>query len=550
MRMTHPRPWTYLYEAGQPESLNLDALPHTVLHAFEERAARDGDAPCLHYEDRTYTHREVADLSDRMAMHLVTSGFAPGDRAAIFHQNIPQTAIAMIAIWKAGGTAVAANPMLKAKELRHHLDDSGATVLFAMRDLWNDVATSATDGSTVGHVVITAEGSVSEPSVESAPAGVTIADFEVVTARRTVPVELPGPGEIAVLTYTSGTTGPAKGAMNSHDNLIFNSTTFARWAHVTEDDVILGVAPLFHVTGLVAHIGLSLVSGAPLVLTSRFDPDVSLELIERHRVTFTIGAITVFVALARSASAGTSDVSSLTKVLSGGAAISASVIESIEQQFGFYVHSCYGLTETTSPTHAIPFGRRAPVDPESKLVSVGVPVFNTDAKIVDSEGATLGPGEVGEIVVAGPQIVPGYWNREAETRAAMHDGWFATGDIGFMDGDGWFYVVDRIKDMINASGYKVWPREVEEELLTHPGVREAAVVGVPDDYRGETVLAHVVVADGGQVTSEELIEYCRSRMAAYKYPREVVIVDELPRNAAGKVLRRELRANYGESRRV
>jgi long-chain acyl-CoA synthetase len=354
------------------------------------------------------------------------------------------------------------------------------------------------------------------------------------------PVEL-GLDDVAFMTYTSGTTGPSKGAMNTHGNVVFTSQAYRDWIEITPDDVVLGVAPLFHITGLIGHMTLSLLTPAPLVLGYRFDASVVLDLIQKYRVTFAIGSITVFVALMNEPSVKDRDVSSLTKVYTGGQAVPPSVVEEFERVVGPYIHVAYGLTESTSPSHFVPFRRRSPVDPESGALAVGVPIFNTTAAILDENDQEVKPGVVGEICLAGPQIVPGYWEKPEETAHAFRDGWFHTGDVGIMDAEGWFYVVDRKKDMINASGFKVWPREVEDVLYTHPAVREAAVVGVPDQYRGETVMAFVSLKAGQSVTAGELQAHCKAQMAAYKYPRTINFLDDLPKTVSGKILRRELR---------
>jgi long-chain acyl-CoA synthetase len=259
-------------------------------------------------------------------------------------------------------------------------------------------------------------------------------------------------------------------------------------------------------------------------------------------VTFTVGSITVFIAMMNAPTASQRDTSAFKKIVSGGAPIAPATVEAFERQFGAYIHNIYGLTETTSPSHCTPFGMRAPVDEASGALSVGVPIFNTTVRIVDENDQELPAGEVGEIVTEGPQVVPGYWNKPEETENAIPGGRLHTGDVGLMDENGWFYIVDRKKDQINAAGYKVWPREVEDVLYSHEAVREAAVVGVPDAYRGETVKAFVSLKPGAEVDTETLIAFCKERMAAYKYPRQIEFIDELPKTVSGKVLRRELRA--------
>jgi long-chain acyl-CoA synthetase len=329
--------------------------------------------------------------------------------------------------------------------------------------------------------------------------------------------------------------------MNSHGNFVFNAQTYRDWIGLTDDDVVLGVAPFFHITGMVGHVAAGLLVGMPIVMSYRFDADATLELIERHGVTFTIGSITVFIALMNAPAAGRHDLSKFTKIVSGGAPIAPATVEAYEQKMGAYIHNIYGLTETTSPSHCVPIGKRAPVDPDSGALSVGVPIFNTIVRVVDEQGNDLPVGEVGEFVTSGPEVVAGYWEKPEETEHALPGGALHTGDVGFMDQDGWFYLVDRKKDQINVSGYKVWPREVEDVLYGHSAVREAAVVGTPDEYRGETVKAFVSLKPGESVTDDALIAFCKERMAAYKYPRQVAFVEELPKTASGKILRRELR---------
>jgi long-chain acyl-CoA synthetase len=333
--------------------------------------------------------------------------------------------------------------------------------------------------------------------------------------------------------------------MTTHRNIVFNAQSYRDWVGLGTDDVILGVAPLFHITGLIGHIAIAMLLPATLVLAYRFEPAMMLDVIRDTRPTFTVGSITVFIALMNTAGAASGDFESLAKIYSGGAPIPPSTVEEFRSRLGQYIHNIYGLTETTSPSHAVPLGTEAPVDPTSGALSVGVPIFNTIVRIAGEDGKDLPAGEVGELVTEGPQVVAGYWQKPAETENALGGGRLRTGDVGYMDEEGWFYIVDRKKDQINVSGYKVWPREVEDILYQHPAVREAAAVGVPDEYRGETVKAIVSLRPGQSATPQELIDFCRERMAAYKYPRLVEIIDELPKTVTGKILRRELRTASG-----
>jgi long-chain acyl-CoA synthetase len=329
--------------------------------------------------------------------------------------------------------------------------------------------------------------------------------------------------------------------MNTHRNVVFTAQVYRDWVGVGADGSILGIAPLFHVTGLIGHIAVSMLAPAPLILAYRFEPQVVLDALAEHRPTFTIGAITAFTALLHAPGFSKDHFASFTSIYSGGAAISPTAEKAFLAATGKQVHNAYGLTETTSPMTVTPFGSPSPVDPASGALSVGVPAPNTIVRIVGDDGQDVPIGEVGEIVADGPQVIAGYWGKPDETAANLPGGALKSGDVGFMNEQGWVFIVDRKKDMINASGYKVWPREVEDVLAEHPSVFESAVVGVPDDQRGETVKAFVSLKPGATATPEELIAHCKQRMAAYKYPRQVVLIDKLPKNVTGKILRRELR---------
>jgi long-chain acyl-CoA synthetase len=548
MSTTAERPWLALYDESAPPDIETEH--ESALHMFASSVQRAGERTAIRYYDAELTWNDVDRLSDALAAGLAELGVAPGDRVGLYLQNVPQFVIGMVATWKAGAIMVSINPMYKAREVREILDDSGATALVALESLYGSVARDVVADTAVKAIVTTSPldflgddrpGTVAD--VERERHDGTHDLLELARAHegeKPAPVDL-GPDDVAFLTYTSGTTGPPKGAMNTHRNVVFNSQVYRDWMRLGEDDSVFGLAPLFHITGLIGHVGLSMLVPMPLLLFYRFDPGVALALAERQRPTFTIAAITAFIALLNHKDAGERDLSSLEKVYSGGAPIPSATVEAFERTCGAYIHNIYGLTETTSPSHAVPLDRRAPVDESSGALSVGVPVFNTVVRIVGEDGEELPPGEIGEFVTSGPQVVPGYWEKPEETENALPGGALRTGDVGFMDADGWFYLVDRKKDQINASGYKVWPREVEDVLYGHEAVREAAVVGVPDEYRGETVKAFVSLKEGRSADADELIAFCKERMAAYKYPRQVEILDEIPKTATGKILRRELR---------
>ncbi|GAB92591.1 AMP-binding protein [Gordonia rhizosphera] len=544
------RPWLARYPAGSPA--DIEAEYATALDVFDAAASAGPDEPFIYYFDKTLTFAEVDRAATALAATLVAEGFSPGDRLAVYVQNNPSFIIGLLAAWRAGGIAVAVNPMNKQRELTYILGDSGATALLTLDDLYVDVAEPviATGNTSVRTVITTSPLDFQTRDDPRLFEGVarrrspgTVDLVEIIENHDGTPLPAPelSADDTAVLTYTSGTTGEPKGAMNTHGNLAFNAQTYRDWTGLKPGEGVLGIAPLFHITGLVGHVMLAMLARTPLTLAHRFAPDVTLDAIREHRPVFTVAAITAFNALSAAPGATPDDFASLRILYSGGAPIAPAMGDRLEKVFGAYIHNIYGLTETSSPSHGVPLGVRAPVDPASGALSVGVPVFNTVVRVIDENGDDVPVGEIGEFATSGPQVVKGYWNKPEKTAESLPGGELRTGDVGFMDADGWFYLVDRKKDMINASGYKVWPREVEDVLYTHPAVREAAVIGVPDEYRGETVKAYVSLRDDATATPEELVAFCKEQMAAYKYPREVEIVGELPKTVTGKILRRELR---------
>jgi long-chain acyl-CoA synthetase len=524
-----------------------------ALDMVKAAVERDPDCEIVKYFDGTLTMRELDELSDAFAVALTERGFAAGDRLATYLQNIPQVLVVVVGTWKAGGIVVSVNPMSRQRELTTILTDCDATAIVSQEDLWS-IAADVVPNTNVRIAFTTSPlefqtrhderlfGSMERVACDGAEDLTTV--LESTRGRRPDPVEL-ADDDVAFLGYTSGTTGPPKGAMNTHRNIVFNAQTYRDWIQLGRDDSVFGVAPLFHITGVVGHLAIALLLPCPLVLAYRFEPGVVVDAIREHRPTFSIGSITVFIAMMNAPNADKDALSSMVKVYSGGAPIPPSTVKAFQDQFGHYIHNFYGLTETNSPSHGVPLGATAPVDEASGALSVGVPVFDTIVRIVRDDGTEADVGEVGEITTRGPQVVPAYWGKPEETEKALRGPGgiveLSTGDVGYMDAEGWFYVVDRKKDQINAGGYKVWPREVEDVLYEHAAVREAAVVGVPDEYRGETVKAFVSLRPGSTATPEELIAFCKERMSAYKYPRQIELRDELPKTVTGKLLRRELR---------
>src|SRR5918994_593779 len=508
MSVYEQRPWLALYGEGQPADITPEHS--TMLELFESSLAAAPDAVAIRYFDGVLTFADLDAASDALAVGLTEAGFARGDRMGLYVQNDPAFVIGLLGVWKAGGGAVAINPMNKARELTYLLGDSGATALLCLEELYTGVARDVLPETQVRTVVTCSpldRQSRDDPRVlgdvvRARPEGTL--DLEELLSthagQEPAPVSL-SRDDVAILTYTSGTTGVPKGAMNTHANMAFNAQAYRDWMRLTPEDSVLGVAPLFHITGLVGHVALSLLVPCPLVLAHRFHPEVVMDAIREHQPTFTVGSITVFISLSGVEGVTAEDFSSLRTIYSGGAPIAPAITDQFEVRTGRYIHNIYGLTETNSPSHAVPLGQKAPVDPNSGALSVGVPIYNTVVRILDEDGKELPIGEVGEIATSGPQVVPGYWNKPEATAESLPGGELRTGDVGFMDEQGWFYLVDRKKDMINAAGYKVWPREVEDVLYGHPAVREAAVVGVPDEYRGESVKAFVSLKPGASVTA-------------------------------------------------
>lgn len=546
------RPWLKHY----PDYIPPELTPRFAsgLAMFLATATAMPEQAAIYYFDQSMSFGEIDRKSNALAAALKERGVVQGDRIAFYLQNIPQFLIALYAVWKVGAIVVTCNPMFKQRELEYHLNDSGAKGLICLESLYETIARDVIGNTKVEFVITTNEldfvnrdampallaSSRKQRFDETLDMLALIEQFD----EASVQIATLTPADIAFLTYTSGTTGRAKGGMNTHSNVVFNATFYQQWMRLDSNDVVIGVAPFFHITGLIAHLAVAALTGMPIIMSYRFDPAETLRLIEKWRGSFTVAAITVFIALLNHPDLKTRDLSSLNKAFSGGAPVSPTIVEQFQEATGTYIHNIYGLTETTSPSHATPLGGRAPVDTDSGALSVGVPIPNTICRILDvNTGQDLPLGEVGELITKGPEVVAGYWEKPEETANAIRDGYLYTGDVARMDEEGWFYLVDRKKDMIIASGYKVWPREVEDVLYQHPAVREAGVVGAPDPYRGETVIAYVALKSGygRKVTPTELIEFCKQRMANYKYPRQIEIMDELPKTTTGKFLRRELR---------
>ncbi|WDM13777.1 AMP-binding protein [Streptomyces lavenduligriseus] len=541
------RPWLALLTDAQRAPLDpADSLVHALRTAVTEHP----DRAFLTYFDTRLSYRETDELTDSVAAHLAGRGLRRGDRVAVLLQNSPHFLLAVLGAWKAGATVVPVNPMYKSREVAHVLRDGEVTALICSDRAWETYLRQTAADSPVRIVLTACERDFQtrdDPRVlafERLPQAPDADDLTAVARQGGRPPEgrLPRPEDIALISYTSGTSGAPKGATNTHANIMYNAERQSTGLGLPEAPVYYALAPLFHITGMVCQFGACLSSAGTLVLTYRFEPGVVLDAFAEHRPHYTVGPSTAYMALAAHPGATREHFASFVNLSSGGAPVPPALVERFRERFGPYIRVGYGLTECTAPCASVPPHLEAPVDPVSGTLSVGLPGADTVVRILDEQGAEVPFGEHGEIVVRGPQVVPGYWRRPDATAETFPDGELRTGDIGFMDEQGWLYVVDRKKDMINASGFKVWPREVEDVLYTHPAVREAAVVGVPDGYRGETVKAYISLRPGAEAAPGELAAYCKERLAAYKYPRQVEILPELPKTASGKILRRELRS--------
>ncbi|MFC9059378.1 class I adenylate-forming enzyme family protein [Streptomyces sp. NPDC057074] len=541
------KPWLDLLTDAQKAPLDPDA---SLVHALRRVAAETPDRVFLAYFDGRLTYREVDRLSDSVAGHLAARGLERGDRVAVVLQNSPHFVLAVLGAWKAGAIVVPVNPMYKSGEVGHVLRDAEAAALVCSDRAWESYLRDTASGSPVRIVLTGCEldfqtrGDARVLTFERLP-DTDDADDLTAAARAGHPAPEgrdPAPDGTALISYTSGTSGTPKGATNTHRNIMYNAERQRTGLGLPDAPVYFALAPLFHITGMVCEFGACLNSAGTLVLAYRFEPGVVLDAFAEHRPHYTVGPSTAFMALAAQPSVTREHFASFANISSGGAPLPPALVEKFRAGFGPYIRNGYGLTECTAPCASVPPHLEAPVDPASGTLAVGVPGPDTVVRIVDELGAEVPLGEQGEIVVGGPQVVPGYWRRPDATAETFPGGELRTGDIGFMDAQGWLYVVDRKKDMINASGFKVWPREVEDVLYTHPAVREAAVVGVPDGYRGETVKAYISLRPGADTAPDALAAYCEERLAAYKYPRQVEILPDLPKTASGKILRRELRS--------
>ena len=554
MDQVREKPWLAHYDPGVPPEIQVPDIP--LWRFLEESARRFPQNVALEFLGKTLSYQELWGLARRFAQGLKDLGVRPGDRVAIMLPNSPQFVIAFYGTLLAGGVGVNTNPMYTPRELHHQLRDAGARFLVILDQLLprylevkgevpveKVVRTGIQDylpfpKNLLYPLLLRRKG-----EAPKALEGLPWRAFLRPGTPRPVPLDL---DDLALLQYTGGTTGLAKGAMLTHRNLSANALQVRAWIPDFREgeEVVLGAIPFFHVYGMTVAMNLALLGGAKLVLLPRPEIKAIVEAIEKHQVTLFPGVPTLYVAFNNFPGIERRDLKSVRACISGSAPLPLEVAERFERLTGAKLVEGYGLTEASPVTHCNPlYGER-------RLGSVGLPFPGVDAKVVDEEGKELPPGEVGELAVKGPNVMKGYWNRPEETQKTLKDGWLFTGDLAKMDEDGYFYIVDRKKDMIIAGGYNIYPREVEEVLYQHEAVQEAAVVGVPDPYRGETVAAFLVLKPEyqGKVSEKDIERFCRQNLAAYKVPRIIQFRESLPKSSVGKILKRELQKEVAAKR--
>ncbi len=552
------RPWYAHYDEGVPREVDYPEVP--LYELMRRTAQANPDRQAIDFMGKRMSYGQLWLQTRRFARALQDLGVERGDRVAIMLPNSPQFVIAFYGTLLAGAVAVNTNPLYTPRELSHQLRDSDAETLVILDLLWPRYAEVAGEVPVKRVITTGLQDYLPFPKnwlfpLKAKKEGrwVQLPDDPKRHDWRKLQNTPPEPREhplqaddLALLQYTGGTTGAAKGAMLSHRNLISNVYQVDAWepGQVWKHGVMLSVIPFFHVYGMTVSMNYSVMRGMKMVLLPRFEIAEVVSAIEKHRVTHFPGVPTMYVAFNTFPGIEKRNIRSIKVCLSGAAPLPVEVATKFEELTGAKLVEGYGLTEAAPVTHCNPlYGER-------KVGSIGLPFPSVDAYCADPEGRPLPPGEAGELVVKGPNVMLGYWNRPEETAQTLKDGWLFTGDVARMDEEGFFYIVDRKKDMIIAGGYNIYPREVEEVIYQHPAVKEAAVVGVPDAYRGETVKAFVVLKEGyaGEVGEDELRAFAKERLAAYKVPKLWEFRDDLPKTAVGKILRRMLRKEEEEKK--
>lgn len=555
------RPHYPFWPKRLPHSLTVPAT--SLWDNLAISARRYPEKPAIVFFGRSFPYAEVQRQAERLAARLHALGVRKGDRVVLDMQNCPQLLIAHFAILRANAVVVPVNPMNRAEELKHYIVDPDAKVAITTGDLAPEIARADAElppAQRLAHLVVTQFTDAFDPQSPEAAAMPQawrewlltrhalprLASGEVMAWTDALANELPlpalevGPEDLAVLPYTSGTTGNPKGCMHPHRSLMHNAMAGSVWGNATPEAVTLLVVPMFHITGMVSVMHSNIYTGATLIMMPRWDREVAGRLISGWKVTNWTNIPTMVIDLLGSPNFASFDLSSLAYIGGGGAAMPQAVAQRLYELFGLHYVEGYGLTETAAPSHSNP-----PDTPKQQCL--GIPFMSCDARVIDAETLReLPPGQEGEIVVHGPMVFNGYWKRPEATQAAFIElegkRFFRTGDLGRTDADGYFFLTDRLKRMINASGFKVWPAEVEALMFRHPAIQEACIIAARDSYRGETVKAVVVLrpAHRGRVTEQEIIDWCRANMAVYKVPRIVQFADALPKSGSGKVMWRAL----------
>ena len=543
-----------------PKSITLPAT--SLWDNLAISARRYPDKAALVFFGRTLSYRQLMDGAERLAARLAALGVQRGDRVVLCMQNCPQLVMAHFAILRANAVVVPVNPMNRAEELKHYITDPDTKVAITTGDLAPELAKASNalaPSERLAHLVVTQFSDAFDVNVTGADAppeawmdwlgtrhplpvldgGQALAWADALATPEAPPELLVGPSDLALLPYTSGTTGLPKGCMHLHKSILHNAAAGALWGTASVDTVALAVVPMFHITGMVSVMHTAIYAGATLVIMPRWDRDLAGRLISRWQVTSWTNIPTMVIDLLGSPNFASYDLTSLVYIGGGGAAMPQAVAQRLLDQYGLRYAEGYGLTETAAPSHSNP-----PDHPKQQCL--GIPFMGTDARVIDPETLQEVPvGEQGEIIIHGPEVFEGYWKRPDATEAAFIEfegkRFFRSGDLGRMDEDGYFFLTDRLKRMINASGFKVWPAEVEALMFRHPAIQEACIIAAKDSYRGETVKAVVVLRPTHQDTTEQqIIDWCRENMAVYKVPRIVQFVQALPKSGSGKVMWRAL----------
>ncbi|MFK9116370.1 long-chain-fatty-acid--CoA ligase [Peribacillus castrilensis] len=547
------KPWQAIYPEQIPAVLSYEDKP---LYSFLKESAEEfPDKVSIHFQGKELTFREVHESALKFAAYLKSIGLQKGERVAVMLPNCPQGVISFFGILMAGGVVVQTNPTYTERELEYQMKDSGAKMILVMDILFPRVSAVASR-TDIEHIIVTAikeylpfPKNLIYPFIQKKQYGIVINVehegnhhlFSEIMKRKTteeVTVPIDVDNDLALLQYTGGTTGFPKGVMLTHKNLLANTKMCNAWLYKNKrgEERILAILPFFHVYGMTTVLVLSVMEGNTMIIMPKFDVEATLKTIQKQKPTMFPGAPTMYIGLLNHPDIAKYDLSSINACISGSASLPLEVQEQFEKITGGKLVEGYGLSETSPVTHA-----NFIWDQPRVKGSVGLPWPDTDSAILSLESyEELPPNEIGEIAIKGPQVMKGYWNRPDETEKTFKNGWLLTGDLGYMDEQGFFYVVERKKDTIIAGGFNIYPREVEEVLYEHEAIQEVVVAGIPDPYRGETVKAYVVLKKNARVTEEELNEFARKNLASYKVPRSYEFRDELPKTTIGKILRRVL----------